>query len=704
MEMRRSAWLTSILTGVVFAVFPIALGAQENGDVPSIGFAAAQAAMEAGDWDLAYLLIDGEGRIANDLVTWKRLREGAGTFGEYRGFLRNRANWPGMDRIRSRAEESIPERISAVDVLTFFASELPDTGEGAVRLASALTEAGRQDQAERMLIDLWLESGMSDDGLAILLAEHGDLLAPHHAARVDGQLWRWRVSDAERILDLLSEDERALAEARIALIRDTPDATEKIAAVPAAFRDHPGLAYDRFNRFADRGDYTAATEILLARTESPESLGQPFRWASWRASLARWHMREGRPQLAYDMASRHHLSDGQFYSDLEWLSGYLALRYLADPERALNHFRNLAVDVESPISIARAGYWEGQAHIALGNAAGAAEALSRAANHQTAFYGLLASELIGRSLNPGLAGGESFDDVAEEAFAQKDLVEALLLLLDAGDRASAVLFAAELGKTLDRDALGWLGQTMQQRGETFFAVLLGKSAAARGMILPDLYFPLHPLTEMDLPVSPELALAIARRESEFREDAGSPVGALGMMQLMPATAEEVAGNLSLPFSRNRLITDWQYNVTLGSRYLADLREEFGDSPVMIAAGYNAGPSRPYSWMAERGDPRKGEVDVVDWIEHIPFTETRNYVMRVTESIPVYRARLTGEVGPVRFTQLLNGEPPFIRPRVRPDQAAQVEEPAIEATEEPAVSPEDGTDLPSVIRPVARPEG
>jgi len=170
---------------------------------------------------------------------------------------------------------------------------------------------------------------------------------------------------------------------------------------------------------------------------------------------------------------------------------------------------------------------------------------------------------------------------------------------------------------------------------------------------------------MDLPVSPELALSIARRESEFNFTVGSPVGALGLMQLMPATAQEVAGQMGLPYSRARLTSDWPYNARLGAQYLADLTEMFGASPVMIAAGYNAGPSRPRTWMAQRGDPRLGEVDVIDWIEMIPFTETRNYVMRVTESLPVYRARLTGQVGPVRFTDLLNGATPFVRPVGRP---------------------------------------
>ncbi|MEO0903525.1 MAG: lytic transglycosylase domain-containing protein, partial [Pseudomonadota bacterium] len=173
------------------------------------------------------------------------------------------------------------------------------------------------------------------------------------------------------------------------------------------------------------------------------------------------------------------------------------------------------------------------------------------------------------------------------------------------------------------------------------------------------------LAEMDLPVDPSLALSIARRESEFNEGIASPVGALGLMQVMPATAREVAGNLGLPYARGRLTTDWRYNAALGGAYLAFLEEEFGPSPVMIAAGYNAGPGRPFSWMDERGDPRLLEMDVVDWIEHIPFRETRNYVMRVTESIPIYEARLTGQTGPVRFTELLIGKKPLLRPRARP---------------------------------------
>lgn len=187
-------------------------------------------------------------------------------------------------------------------------------------------------------------------------------------------------------------------------------------------------------------------------------------------------------------------------------------------------------------------------------------------------------------------------------------------------------------------------------------------------------------------LDPKLVDALVRVESGYNPAAVSRKGAMGLMQLMPATAEEVAGELGLPYSRARLTSEWEYNARLGSRYLANLQEQFGDSPVMIAAGYNAGPSRPSRWMSERGDPRKGEVDIVDWIEMIPFTETRNYVMRVTESIPVYRARLTGETGTVRFRDLLIGAPPFIRPVARGEVQGAAPGPAAR------------------LRPLARPGG
>jgi soluble lytic murein transglycosylase len=337
------------------------------------------------------------------------------------------------------------------------------------------------------------------------------------------------------------------------------------------------------------------------------------------------------------------------------------------------------------------------------------------AQHQTSFYGLLSAEKLGLTLSADIVGGEDFGDWRSSPMLNADLVRAGLALLDAGERGLAVLFFRDAAAGMTRQEIGQLGALFMDIEEPFYTVLIAKTAVQGDLLVQDAYFPVHPMADLDLPVEPALALAIARQESEFRTDAGSSVGALGLMQLMPATAEEVAGWLDLPYSLSRLTTDWAYNTTLGSEYLAYLTREFGNSPVMIAAGYNAGPSRPKSWITERGDPRRSvlnpdPVDVIDWIEHIPFRETRNYVMRVTEGIPVYRARLTGQIGPVRFMDILIGEAPVIRPVARPARTVDaVQDASLEAAPtqlrppvrragEIAPAPPTG---PQPTRPVAR---
>ncbi|WP_282023961.1 lytic transglycosylase domain-containing protein [Limimaricola cinnabarinus] len=620
-------------------------------------------AAERRDWDEARALAAPLGAVALDLVTWERLQAGQGDWEDYVSFVAAHPDWPRLEEIRAEGERDMPKGLPPEQVIAWFGDAAPETGEGAVRLAEALMAQGKIDAAREALVEAWLTLGLDGSGHAAMMDAFGDILAPHHAERIDAMLWRWRITDAQRLFDTLSDAERRVAEARVALIRDQ-GAAAALGRVPEALRDRPGIANARFNRFADKGDYSEALEIIERHTGSEDALGDPFRWASWRATLSRWLMRNGEPERAYDLASQHFLTEGTFYADLEWLSGYLALTYLDDPQKALDHFQNLEGDVESPISLARAGYWQGRAREALGAYDTAALDYARAALHQTAFYGLLSAEKLGLSLDPALTGHEPVADWRQGKFLEDDRTQAVAFLLDAGQYRDALRFTIALGRSLDREGLAQLGRMLMERDETHLALTLGKAAAYRQIVIPEIYFPLHALAETEMPVAPELAMAIARRESEFNIGVGSPVGALGLMQLMPATAEEVSGWLGLPYSRAKLTTDWRYNAQLGTRYLAYLQETFGQSPVMISAGYNAGASRPRTWMAERGDPRIGQADVVDWIEHIPFTETRNYVMRVSESLPVYRARLTGETGPVNFTDLLNGKPPHVRPQAR----------------------------------------
>lgn len=616
-------------------------------------------------WATAYDIVGNNDELTRDVITWMRLRDGDGTFSDYQDFTFRRADWPGMDGVFAKGEETLLPEIRPTSIITWFADRVPETGEGAVRLAQALIATGDTDAAHAMLVNVWLTSHLTDSGHAVMIDSYADLLAPHHDTRTDALLWRWRTTAAKRMLPLLDQDHAALAQARLAYITKSSDILARVDAVQSALNQNAGLHYDHYNWLADRGDRTAAIGILKTRSISAAALGEPFRWSGWRRSFARWEMREGRVQSAYDLASQHYLTEGSSFADLEWIAGYVALIYLDKPTLALSHFQTANAAVKSPISVGRMQYWIGRSYEALADQTSAIAAYRIAAQHQTGFYGLLASEKLGLSLDVALTGAADLTDWQDAPFMSDDLTLAALTLLQAGERGHAVRFFAELGKQLPEGDLARLGAWLRSKNEAFYAVLLGKTAVTRGVLVPSIYFPMHDLAYMEQPVPPALSLSIARRESEFNAVVGSPVGALGLMQLMPATAEEVASSIGEPYSRSRLTRDWAYNARLGSQYLSVLEKKFGYSPVMMAAGYNAGPSRPLAWMDERGDPRVGEVNVIDWIEHIPFRETRNYVMRVTESIPIYEARLTGKIGPIRFTDLLIGVKPIVRPRSRP---------------------------------------
>ena len=646
-------------------------------------------AANAKDWDTAVRLAPDV--LTLDLVTWMRLRNGADSFEDYQAFTTTRFDWPGMDRVFARGERAIPQGYSAGQLIGWFGERSPQTGIGAVRLAQAY---GVGEKARDVLKQTWVHQRLDKDGHDVMVAEFGDVIAPFHMDRVAELLWRGRRTEAGWMLPLLTDDQRALVAARLAYGARASDLSDKVAKVPDALADDAGLAYDRYNWLADRGAKDQAVDLLLARSTSFAALGEPFRWSGWRRSLARSEMRAGRSARAYAVASQHFLTEGSSFADLEWIAGYLSLQYLDKPDQALAHFQTALNAVDTPISIGRMAYWSGRTHEVLGNAEAANASFAQAAEHMTGFYGLLAAEKLGMSLDPTLTGRADPNDWRGAPVMDTELVKAAFALLEAGARSSAVSFFRELGLTLDADGVARVGTALVEMDEAWYAILLSKSALTQGVLVPSIYYPRHGLADLRLPVSNALALSIARRESEFNIGIGSSVGALGLMQLMPATAEEVAGKLGEPYSRARLTSDWEYNARLGARYLRELQDEFGPSPVQIAAGYNAGPSRPKTWMDERGDPRLGVVDVVDWIEHIPFRETRNYVMHVAESLPIYEARLSGVAPKVELTRILLGEKPLIRPILRPTGLGPV---IIEQAIEPLITTPETTP-----RPTARP--
>jgi soluble lytic murein transglycosylase len=607
-----------------------------------------------GDWDGA-LAVAPSG-VGRDVIEWQRLRAGEGRLGDYEAFLARRPDWPGLQLLREKGEEAVARSDDPARVIAWFASGPALTGQGAVAHVRALLAQGRAAEAETEAMRAWADLRFDPEDEAALLALMPEALGFVHDLRLENALWQGRRAEAERMLPRVDKGLAALARARLGLQGDTDGVTALIDAVPEARKSDPGLAFDRFIWRMKRDRYDDALPLILERSASAESLGRPAAWAERRAILTRWLMRQNRPAEAYRVAANHHLAPGgggaSAYADLEFLAGFLALRRLDDPATALRHFRNLLANVSTPISLARGHYWIARAEEAAGQDATAS--YRAAAAHQTAYYGLLAAERLGLTLDDALLSRTRAPDWQAAAFRTTSVMEAVTLLRAAGDPALAKRFLLHLAEGQDDRALAQMADMVLDWGDPHLAVLIGKAAAERGLILPAAYYPVPDMVPDGLSVSRALALAIARRESEFDPTARSSADARGLMQVLPGTAKLMAAKLGKPYELGKLTSDPAYNVALGAAYLAEMAAEFGPSVALIAAGYNAGPGRPRRWIEEFGDPRRADVDVVDWVESIPFSETRTYVMRVAEGVVIYRALLRGSVGPVRITAELKG--------------------------------------------------
>jgi soluble lytic murein transglycosylase len=615
----------------------------------------AQGLANQQDWAEASSRAQGAGAVGADVIEWQRLRAGEGLLGEYEAFLARRPDWPGLPYLKAAGEVAAARSTDPDRVLQYFGGEAPAKAAGVLALTAALEAKGRHAEAVEVATIGWTKLKFTADEQAHLLDTYGPDLRVAHELRLDRILWDGnRADEGARMLPLVSKDWAALGKARLALRADKDGVSALVNAVPKALKDDPGLAFERFLFRMRHDNYADAAALIVDRSASAQGLGDPMAWAAKRADLARILMRKGEPKSAYRVASTHHLTDLGDMGDLEFLSGFIALRKLNDPVRALQHFERLA-GATTPISQARAQYWLGRALEASGDKTTARSAYGKAANYQTSYYGMLAAEKLGLTLDESLlSNAPPAGSWKGAAFAKSSALEAAVRMAAAGNEQLSARFMLHLGESVSDAELGTLAGLALDLGQYRSAVLIAKAATERGLVFPSAYFPVPDMIPESLPVSRALALSIARRESEFDPEARSPAGALGLMQMLPATAAEVAKDQGIKFSKAKLASDPAYNATLGAAYLKELVDQFGPSVALVASGYNAGPGRPRGWVDAFGDPRLASTDVVDWVEMIPFTETRTYVMRVVEGVVIYRAKLRGTAGPVNISDELTG--------------------------------------------------
>jgi soluble lytic murein transglycosylase len=536
----------------------------------------------------------------------------------------------------------------------FFDARAPVTGAGKVALARALFAAGEIAAAEFHLRDAWINDNFTVAEERAILSEFGKSLRPQdHAARADLLLWSLQVTNARRVFFHLDRQDRTRAEARAALLMRAANAPQLFSSLSVDEQRDSGVLLAAIRYFRRTGDEAYAIALSRLAPDNPEDLREPERWWDERQLLMRWALREARFADAYELAAHHGLAEGDAFSEAEFNAGWIALRFLNRPDRAETHFLALASAVSTPISLSRAYYWAGRAAQAREDAALASQYFSAAAQYYYSYYGQLAAEQLGGAAAAQQFGPPAQSSAADRAlFSARPTVAALRMLADLNLDYEFMVFAYHIDDQLERPGeYVELARLAYGEGAPHLAVRAGKVAIGRNAFDADVAYPLVFVPEeAQRFVSPEIILGLSRQESEFNPRAYSHAGARGVMQLLPSTALITARKEGLPYSQAALLDDPIYNMTLGSAHLSHLLERFEGSLIMTLAGYNAGPARVDQWVSDFGDPRREGVDPVDWIELVPFAETRNYIQRVLENIQVYRGRLTDGPIPGRLTQ------------------------------------------------------
>jgi soluble lytic murein transglycosylase len=589
------------------------------------------------------------------VVTWDRLRRDGHTaatgarFAEYAAFLRANPDWPQGTTVRRLAEKLIDESVTAPERIAYFNQFPPLSALAKLRLAEAQLSIGKNGDARATARDAWDSAGLDSSAEQQLLALFDKDLRPEdHLSRADRLLWSNQTSAAARLLPRIDMDRRLWLLARMALRANSPDATNRLAGVPPQLRNDPGLILDRAAWLRRKGLTDEAQALLANATPAPGPIVDGESWLKVRLEFARAAWRAGDFDTAYRIASRHgaltsgtpiatrSLGERQQFIDSEWLAGWLALRKLGRAGDAIGHFRNVRTAALTPLSQTRGDYWIGRAAEAAGQAGPARSAYEAAASHFDYFYGQLAAERLGRALAVKRTPPANISADMASTFRADPLVRASFALGDLGDRRRQGLFVRSLAEraATPRDQALVAG-IVKPMGRPDLGVLLGKAARSDGeLALIDTAFPM-----LDLPASLNdswtMIHAITRQESQFDQTIASSANAQGLMQLLPTTAAEQAGKIGMAASTARLTEDPIYNVTLGSAFFRRLKDNFGGSHVLAVAAYNAGPGNVRKFLAANGDPRQPGTDMIDWIEAIPFSETRNYVQRVLENAVVY---------------------------------------------------------------------
>jgi soluble lytic murein transglycosylase len=548
--------------------------------------------------------------------------------------------WPGLAKLRAYSERALyDENPNPTAVLAAFGHSAPETTPGAMILSRALVATGKQSQAAKTIRKVWRGEMLDKPTEDKILAEFSGLLtSADHKARMDYLMYRNRTEQAKRFGDM--GQAQSLYKAWAAVMSKAPNAGALLAAVDGQWKGDAGYLFARIEHLRKQDKYTEAAKLLRQAPRNRDELVNAGEWWNEQRIVSRGLVDQGEFKAAYGIVANYAATTPTDIVEAEFHAGWYALRGLQDPAAAQAHFRKILDFSNGPISVSRAWYWMGRSAEA-GGPGKASEFYAKAASYPTTFYGQLASDKLGRkTLNVAYPSPTAAD---RQRYLAREAVQAIARLDAAGHgwRANS-LYLALAEQLQSPGELAVLSAQAERSGDHHLSLQIGKIAYSHGVDVAALAFPLGVIpTNANISGSGKaLAYAIARQESAFNPAAVSAADARGLLQILPGTAKAVAKRHNIAYSKERLTADAGYNATLGAHYLGEQIDAFGGSYIMTFIAYNAGPKRVPEWIGRYGDPRGQSIDaIVDWIERIPFPETRNYVQRVMENYEVYKARL-----------------------------------------------------------------
>ena len=583
--------------------------------------------------------------VARKLAEWIILRsdDNGASVERYRAFIAANPSWPSQTFLRRRLEAALwDDHRDDATVWSWFANESPLSAKGKFSLARVMIARGDRANAERLVRDAWRNDSMSEDTETTALDLFGALLTPgDQKARMDFMLYGSEHEAALRAAKRLGASQVVLAKARIAAYRKASNTRALLDAVPRELHGDAGYIFSKIQLLRREEKFAEAAQLMLGAPKDPARLYNLDEWWIERRLLSRKMLDVGESRTAYLIARDAALPARDIYkTEQEFTAGWIALRFLTDPATAAQHFARIGVGSANPTTLARAGYWQGRAAEAAGRAQEARAAYTAAAAQSTSYYGQLARAKLGLpqiELNgaPAARG---------RGIERLEVVRAVQLLYALDEREIAIPIFGDMGENGDPDALVGLGELASRNSDARGMLLLGKAALNRGLPFDFYAYPvtgIPPFKSIGPDVEQSIVFAIARQESAFNPAVVSPAQAYGLMQVTPDAGKYVCKKYGASFDLGRLKADPVYNAALGAAELGGLIEDYRGSYIMTFAAYNAGRGSVKKWVERYGDPRDPKIDAVDWVELIPFSETRNYVQRIMENLQVYRARFGG---------------------------------------------------------------